>query len=153
MKEKQHHRMGRGWLVLVAVLSVFSLIAAACGDDDDDASSASASEPAEAPAEAPAEEPAEAPAEEPAEEPAPEPEPEPKDPIKVMVITPEDNDILIIPEARIGVQAAAERINSEGGVQGHPIEVLTCNDQNDPNTAASCAREAVDAGVVAVVGG
>ena len=62
---------------LLALLAVFALVAAACGDDEE---AAPAETPAEAPADAPAEEPAEEPmeeAEEPAEEPMEEPAEEP----------------------------------------------------------------------------
>jgi ABC-type branched-subunit amino acid transport system substrate-binding protein len=51
-----------------------------------------------------------------------------------------------------GSQAAAGRINSEGGINNHPIQVLTCNDEGNPDKAANCARQAVDEKVAAVIG-
>jgi len=56
------------------------------------------------------------------------------------------------PEAGAGVVAAAKAINAAGGINGHPIKVIVCNDQDNSNTAAGCARAAVADGVVAVVG-
>ena len=52
-------------LALIAMLFAMSLVAAACGNDDDDAPAASEPAPTAAPTEAPAEEPAEEPEEEP----------------------------------------------------------------------------------------
>jgi ABC-type branched-subunit amino acid transport system substrate-binding protein len=49
--------------------------------------------------------------------------------------------------------AAARSINRSGGLHGHPLGVIVCNDQSDPNQTASCARKMVDSHVVAVVGG
>jgi branched-chain amino acid transport system substrate-binding protein len=51
-----------------------------------------------------------------------------------------------------GVQAAEKAINKDGGVNGHPLQVSLCNDMNDSNVAAECARNAVgDPNVVAIV--
>jgi hypothetical protein len=43
-------------------------------------------------------------------------------------------------------------IDAHGGINGHPLKVITCDDHGDPNTAASCARQAVSDNVTAVVG-
>ena len=45
------------------------------------------------------------------------------------------------------------QINNAGGVGGHELKLITCNDSADPNKAADCARQAVDEGVAAMVGG
>ena len=46
-------------------------------------------------------------------------------------------------------------INANGGLQpdGRPLEVIFCNDQDNPEGARECANEAVEEGVVALVGG
>jgi ABC-type branched-subunit amino acid transport system substrate-binding protein len=49
-------------------------------------------------------------------------------------------------------KAYARWINSTGGLNGHKLKVLTCNDHNDRVAAAKCARRAADENVVAVVG-
>ncbi len=55
-----------------------------------------------------------------------------------------------------GMPAMAEAygrwINEQGGINGHELRVLTCNEGNSAAGAAACAREAVREGAVAVVG-
>jgi ABC-type branched-subunit amino acid transport system substrate-binding protein len=52
-----------------------------------------------------------------------------------------------------GAQAAAEAINKAGGVNGHPIEIISCNDNLNANDAVGCVRKAVSEKVVAYAGG
>jgi branched-chain amino acid transport system substrate-binding protein len=59
---------------------------------------------------------------------------------------------LSYPEGQTSIDAAAKTINAAGGINGHPIQVSACNDQGDPNIAAQCARTAVSAHDVAVLG-
>ena len=56
------------------------------------------------------------------------------------------------PEALSGVQAAVARVNADGGVNGKPLTLLTCDDKADANEAAKCAREAVREKVAATIG-
>ena len=42
--------------------------------------------------------------------------------------------------------------NSHGGIAGHPLKVTTCDEQGDPNKIATCGRQAVADGDVAVIG-
>lgn len=49
-------------------------------------------------------------------------------------------------------QTYARWVNSQGGIDGHELRVLTCNEQNSPAGAAACARRAVREKAVAVVG-
>ena len=55
---------------------------------------------------------------------------------------------------RGGAQAAVKRVNCDGGVQGRPLQLITCNGNPfvDPNLGPNCAREAVSKEVVASVG-
>ena len=73
------------------------------------------------------------------------------DPVKVMVIY-EDSAGVANPEIPDGAKAAAKAINKADGIGGRPVKVLVCDTNNDPNTAAECGREAVDEGVVALIG-
>jgi ABC-type branched-subunit amino acid transport system substrate-binding protein len=73
-------------------------------------------------------------------------------PVKIMVVAPIDTPTDSIIEAPAAVQAAAKQINRQGGLKGHSIQVITCNDQGSPNSAAQCADQAVSDGVLAVVG-
>ena len=50
-------------------------------------------------------------------------------------------------------QGAVVQINNDGGLGGHELKLITCNDNADPNAAAECARQAVDEGVSAMIGG
>lgn len=50
------------------------------------------------------------------------------------------------------VRLLAEQQNAKGGLLGRPIEVTVCDDEGKPSQAAICARQLVNAKVVAVVG-
>ena len=58
----------------------------------------------------------------------------------------------IFPTPVDGVKAAAKAFNAAGGMNGHQVTVIACDNQGDPNQAATCARNAKSDGVVAVVG-
>ncbi|KOS56715.1 hypothetical protein Z051_08310 [Rhodococcus rhodochrous KG-21] len=49
--------------------------------------------------------------------------------------------------------AAAASVNAGGGINGRPIEVVGCNEENTPGGGQKCAQLAVDEGVAAVLGG
>jgi len=51
-----------------------------------------------------------------------------------------------------GVQAAADMINAQGGINGRKIQVEVCDNGGDPNRDTQCARKAVTSGWVADVG-
>jgi ABC-type branched-subunit amino acid transport system substrate-binding protein len=74
-------------------------------------------------------------------------------PVKILVSAPEKNPVLDIPSVRAGAMAAAANINEHGGLKGHPIQIIACNTQRDPNLALSCARRGVQERVIAVAGG
>jgi ABC-type branched-subunit amino acid transport system substrate-binding protein len=57
------------------------------------------------------------------------------------------------PEAESAVNAYFAGLNKDGGINGHPVKVISCNDQAVPDEAATCAREAVSDHVVAVISG
>ncbi|MEV4558432.1 ABC transporter substrate-binding protein [Kitasatospora sp. NPDC049285] len=48
--------------------------------------------------------------------------------------------------------AIARETNAKDTLAGHKLKVLTCNDHNSADGATACARQAVDAHVVAVIG-
>lgn len=74
------------------------------------------------------------------------------EPVKVMTIAPVNSQTLSFPGYHDIAQVYEKWINANGGINGRPYEVILCDDRNDPNQAAKCAREAVDEGVVAVTG-
>ena len=71
--------------------------------------------------------------------------------IKVMVIH-EASAGVANPEIPDGAIAAAEAFNKKDGIGGSEVEVIVCDTNNDPNTAAECGRQAIDEGVVALIG-
>lgn len=73
-------------------------------------------------------------------------------PITVMTWAPEQTDATNKPGMPAFARAYARWINAHGGLAGHQLKVLTCNDHNDSVAAAKCATRAVKDDVVAVVG-
>ncbi|WP_411106678.1 ABC transporter substrate-binding protein [Streptomyces sp. cmx-4-9] len=72
--------------------------------------------------------------------------------VTVMTFAPEDTGATNMP-GMPGMARAYERwVNSKGGINGHRLRVLTCNEKNTPTGAADCARKATAAKAVAVVG-
>jgi ABC-type branched-subunit amino acid transport system substrate-binding protein len=71
--------------------------------------------------------------------------------VKIMVFY-EGTGAAATPEVPEGAIAAADKINSLGGIDGSPIELVECNLGGDPNAARDCGNQAVSEGVVAVVG-
>ena len=73
-------------------------------------------------------------------------------PIKVGFINSEGGSFASFPANRETAQAAAEYINANaGGVDGRPIELVICKQQEEPASATNCANQMVEQGVVAVV--
>jgi ABC-type branched-subunit amino acid transport system substrate-binding protein len=68
-----------------------------------------------------------------------------------MTLTAETGPIAF-PEIPASAKAAAKAINDAGGVNGHPITIITCDDKLTPAGAAACARKAISEKVTAVVG-
>jgi ABC-type branched-subunit amino acid transport system substrate-binding protein len=75
------------------------------------------------------------------------------DPVTVMTMSTYDTDTLNAKAILDVAQGAVVQINNDGGLGGHELKLITCNDSADPNKAAACARQAVDEGVAAMVGG
>ncbi|MFG2226908.1 ABC transporter substrate-binding protein [Streptomyces sp. NPDC048644] len=75
-----------------------------------------------------------------------------KEPVTVMTWAPEGTDTTNMPGMPAMAQTYARWVNADGGIAGHPLKVLTCNDGNDSAGATRCAQRAVDRGAVAVVG-
>ena len=76
------------------------------------------------------------------------------DPVLVGLINMENSPAGSFPEARGAIEAAADWVNSElGGVNGRPVELVTCITDFSIEKSQSCAQEMVMAGVVAVTTG
>ncbi|MFI6338254.1 ABC transporter substrate-binding protein [Streptomyces sp. NPDC050535] len=72
--------------------------------------------------------------------------------ITVMTWAPENTAATNKPGMPAMAKAYARWVNSKGGINGHKLNILTCNDHNNSVDAATCARRAVKENVVAVVG-
>ena len=70
-----------------------------------------------------------------------------------MTMGPVSSPEFSLPSIPAGAQIAVNDLNSAGGIDGHKVVLIVCNDQNNPNTAAQCAREAIKDKVTALVGG
>jgi len=128
----------RPWRRAVALLAVAGLALAACGGDDDDAGDDDESASTEAPADTATDETTgEAPT---------------GDPIKVMTVTTLNAAGPTYENIANTANLYADYINARGGIAGHPLEVTVCDEQFDPAVATTCARQAVDEGMVSIVG-
>ena len=58
----------------------------------------------------------------------------------------------LYPEIKGATLAAVKQVNASGGINGHPINLSICDDQSNPNVAATCAQQAVANNDVAVLG-
>ncbi len=127
--------MKRSLWKLLAVLLAFTLVAAACGNDDDDA----ADEPAPAPA---TEAPAPAPTEAPTEAPAPEPEPTEE-------MAPELPDITIGYLQWIYADEAGKRIEdaAKEAVDFLGWGWISCDANGDPAQMPVCGNQLLDDGI------
>lgn len=57
------------------------------------------------------------------------------------------------PEFGPGEDVAADYINSQlGGINGHPVQIVHCDEKLSPSVAATCTQQFIQAGVVGVIG-
>lgn len=76
------------------------------------------------------------------------------EPIRIGMLSIDTGPLGALPELHAAVDAAFELINTElGGVDGRPLELVFCNVDLTPARSEACAREVVDSGAVAAVGG
>lgn len=75
-----------------------------------------------------------------------------REPVTVMTWAPDQTRATNMPGMPAMAQAYARWVNANGGIDGHELRVLTCNEQNTNAGAAACARRAAHEGAVAVVG-
>ncbi|MEU2430615.1 ABC transporter substrate-binding protein [Streptomyces sp. NPDC007861] len=73
-------------------------------------------------------------------------------PVTVMTFAPDETKATNMPGMPAMAQAFARYVNSRGGIDGHQLRVLTCNERNTSSGAAACARRAVRENAIAVVG-
>ncbi|GAA2743160.1 ABC transporter substrate-binding protein [Kitasatospora cinereorecta] len=72
--------------------------------------------------------------------------------LAVMTWAPSDTGSADRPGMTALADAIGRELGAKGGLGGRKVRVLTCNEHNTADGATACARQAVDAHVVAVVG-
>ncbi|MEV0034639.1 ABC transporter substrate-binding protein [Streptomyces sp. NPDC050804] len=75
-----------------------------------------------------------------------------REPVTVMTWAPIGTNATNQPGMPAMAKAYARWVNANGGIDGHTLRVLTCDENNDTAGAADCARRAVKENAVAVVG-
>lgn len=123
---KPRHRR----LALLGVAVSLALVAAACGDDSDSNTDGASNQSADTAAELNGE------------------------PIRIGVVAQVNTDTAPQPDHFPQAELAVEYVNDRGGVNGRPLELVTCDDKTEPAEAALCARKVLqDEKAVALVGG
>ncbi len=120
------------WWRILAVVGLVALVAAACGNDSGGSDNASdTSEDVTIPTGPPVS----------------------GEPFNIGVVFSAGVAGTDLPDLENGALAAAEYVNKElGGIDGRPVEIVSCNEQTDPAKAADCGQQFVDANVIGVVG-
>lgn len=76
------------------------------------------------------------------------------EPIKIGMINNESGPAAAFPELTLGTEAGVRWLNEEmGGVDGHPIDLITCDVKFSATGAQSCGQRMVEEDVLAVLGG
>ena len=119
------------WRRAAAVVAMCGFVVASCGGGDDSSSTTAATEPSASETTAAA---------------------ATGDPIKVMTVTTLNAAGPTYENIAITAELYADYINAKGGINGHPLEVTVCDEKFDPAVATGCARQAVDEGMVSIVG-
>lgn len=79
--------------------------------------------------------------------------PPPGMPVAVMLWAPRNTaGGVSLPDLPVIGQAFADLVNTQGGVNGRPLTVISCDEGGTADGATRCAEEAVDRHVLAVVG-
>jgi ABC-type branched-subunit amino acid transport system substrate-binding protein len=74
-------------------------------------------------------------------------------PVKLGVVYTTGSPIQNSGQVAAADKAAIAVLNANGGLAGHPVELVTCDDKGDPNETATCGRKMVSEKVAAVAGG
>ncbi|HKY15445.1 MAG TPA: ABC transporter substrate-binding protein [Microthrixaceae bacterium] len=73
------------------------------------------------------------------------------DPLIVGLQATFESPILTAVDQALALEASAVAFNARGGAKGHCIEVVTCDEEADPNEAVNCARTLDEAEVAVTI--
>jgi branched-chain amino acid transport system substrate-binding protein len=73
-------------------------------------------------------------------------------PIKIGFLN-QGSGALAFPDFGTGGTVGIEQVNADGGINGHPVDLITCNTDGTPASSVTCANQFVAEEVVAVVQG
>jgi ABC-type branched-subunit amino acid transport system substrate-binding protein len=77
-----------------------------------------------------------------------------KSPILVGLVAPGAGSPVVNSQASVSADLAYIRAtNAHGGIDGHPLKLIYCNDKNDPNLTISCAQKMISSHVIMLAGG
>ncbi|OUV77189.1 MAG: hypothetical protein CBC90_06160 [Acidimicrobiaceae bacterium TMED130] len=73
--------------------------------------------------------------------------------VRIGLMNQENDPIGSFPEIRLGIEGAVDYINAElGGIEGHPVELVTCL-QNSVPAAQECAQDLATSDLISVING
>src|SRR5271154_6010063 len=75
-----------------------------------------------------------------------------KSPVKIFVTSSFTGTAYSDPQVLSAAEAAADSINAAGGIKGHPVSIVGCDDQLSPSVATQCAQKALSEKPIAVTG-
>lgn len=76
-----------------------------------------------------------------------------KSPIVLGQVTTVSSPTFAFPNSSQAFQASVNAINAAGGIDGHPVQGITCNDNSNPTTAAQCATKLIQQDHAVALGG
>ncbi|GAA4752962.1 hypothetical protein GCM10023350_42830 [Nocardioides endophyticus] len=72
--------------------------------------------------------------------------------IKIMTIAVKSNPVLTQSQQFAAAQAKVDYINDSGGINGHPLTLIQCDSNLDPNQEGACFDQAIKEKVSAITG-
>lgn len=65
-------------------------------------------------------------------------------PVVIGSMYPISANIATFPQLQYMAQIAVDVVNANGGIKGHPLQWVHCDDKGDPNVAATCANQLIN---------
>jgi branched-chain amino acid transport system substrate-binding protein len=76
------------------------------------------------------------------------------DPLLLGVIAPTTGPVAVVGVSQLSaIQWWAQDVNAKGGYRGRKVELITCDDQANPETAVTCARNLIGQHVLMILNG